>query len=788
MFLIVVCSTLYPQSWIRQDDGINEDINTIHFKDAFDGYFAGTAGNVYKTSDGGNTWNKVTTGQNGTINCISSNSKGIWAVGNSALLLLSTDNGTTWNRQNLPTTNRLNSISFYANNGLIAADGGQIFRTSDAGETWNLITLSTTVLRSVTILENRAVIVGGEVSPVRTIFIATSSDAGGNWQVVENAAGPPLTSVQMVNQNTVFAVGINGLAIKSNDAGTNWFGLPTSTLQWLYGMSFLDENTGFICGGNVNEGIIIKTTDGGSTFLDDTPIGSKWLYSIYMHKDTEGFCVGATGGKLYRKSPDATWSQLETKTISTLNGVSFYNEFYGLAVGDTGVVVTTSNGGGSWEIASVPTYNDLNAIGRFDTTIVVAGDSGLVVKSFGNGAVWVKTSTPGSSDLLAVDLVSHLVGFAGGRNGSLIRTVDGGLTWQTINSPTTMTIRSMYFFDESVGYITGGDFVGGPEGTGFLYRTTNGGTSWQSILSGIPIINAIEITGAQKIMIVGVKGFAASTPNGGLSWNFMNINTLQWLYAIDFQNENIGYITGGNVNTGMVWATVDGGATWQEFQLSMVQWLYAVTTLPTKVFTCGYGGKMLSTPISIIPVELTSFTANITDKNEVVLSWITQTETNNFGFEIERDKGTGWEKVNFVSGNGSSATPHNYQFTDNSIKSIDAKNVRYRLKQLDYDGSFSYSDVIEVTLPGTDSFVLLQNYPNPFNPSTNINFSLPIRSQVKIELFDILGVKVADIVDQEYGPGYHTIQFDAAKLPSGIYFYQMNAGKYREVKRMNLLK
>ncbi|MCA0389109.1 MAG: T9SS type A sorting domain-containing protein [Bacteroidetes bacterium] len=789
MFLFILFTTCYPQGWIRQDNGITADINSVYFENALDGFIAGTSCKIYKTSDGGSSWISTVTGQSETINGLSSNSKGIWAAGNNALLLLSTDNGSSWVRQNLPSNNRLNSIAFSGNTGLIAADSGKIFRTTDGGESWDLINLPLAALRSVSINGTRAVVVGGEVSPSQTMFVAISTDSGLNWQVVYNTSSYTLTSVQMVSQSVVYAVGIRGTVLKSTDGGNTWSGLPTYTTQWLYGLHFLDANNGYICGGNVNSGLILKTTDGGTSFENDIPSGSKWLYSIYMLKETEGFCVGASGGKLYRKTTsESTWGQLDTKTPSTLNDVSFYNGYIGLSVGDTGVVVTTSNGGDSWNFASVPTYNDLNSVDRYDTAVVVVGDSGLVLRSFGNGAIWMKANSPVGPDLLAVDLVSSGVGYAGGRNGSLIKTLDGGLSWQTLVSPTTMPIRGISFVDESVGYIAGGDFVGGPEGTGFLYRTTDGGQSWQSMLSNIPIINAVNTVGNLKIFVVGLKGFAASSPNGGLSWNLMNLNTQHWLYAIDFLNESIGYVSGGNVNTGMVWMTIDGGVSWLEYSLASAQWLYGIDVIPTKVYTCGFKGKMLRATVGLVPVELTSFVADVSDQNEIVLSWITQTETNNLGFNIERDKGAGWEKIGFISGNGTSTSPHVYQFSDRGIRSADVTRLKYRLVQMDYDGQMKYSDVIEVNLPGTESFSLLQNYPNPFNPETSINFSIPVRSHVKMTLYDILGTKIAEIADREYGPGLHSLQFNATDLPSGIYFYEMKAGNFREVKRMNLLK
>ncbi|RKY93328.1 MAG: hypothetical protein DRQ13_09595 [Ignavibacteriae bacterium] len=135
-----------------------------------------------------------------------------------------------------------------------------------------------------------------------------------------------------------------------------------------------------------------------------------------------------------------------------------------------------------------------------------------------------------------------------------------------------------------------------------------------------------------------------------------------------------------------------------------------------------------------IPVELTSFAASVSDEN-VTLNWSTATETNNQGFNVERNAGSGFEKIGFVAGFGTTTETHSYSYNDNSLE---VGTYTYRLKQVDYDGTFEYSDVVEVDVLAPDVFALEQNYPNPFNPSTTINFSLAADSKVSLKVFDIL--------------------------------------------------
>jgi len=190
-----------------------------------------------------------------------------------------------------------------------------------------------------------------------------------------------------------------------------------------------------------------------------------------------------------------------------------------------------------------------------------------------------------------------------------------------------------------------------------------------------------------------------------------------------------------------------------------------------------------------IPVELTSFTASVNGKN-VTLNWVTATETNNQGFEIERNSGNGFQNVGYVAGFGTSAEPHSYSFIDASLSE---GTHSYRLKQLDFDGTFHYFDAINVDITIPDVFALAQNYPNPFNPSTKIDFSLAVDSKVSLTVFDVLGQEVANLVNTDLAAGSHNVDFNASLLNSGVYFYRIEATgidgtNFTNVKKMILTK
>lgn len=194
-----------------------------------------------------------------------------------------------------------------------------------------------------------------------------------------------------------------------------------------------------------------------------------------------------------------------------------------------------------------------------------------------------------------------------------------------------------------------------------------------------------------------------------------------------------------------------------------------------------------------LPVELSSFTVR-SERGLVHLEWKTATEKNNWGFEIQRHslKEGGWVTTGFVKGHGTTAEPNIYSFYDHPVN-LDGQAVSYRLKQIDFDGSFSLSCEEEIII-APSGFSLEQNYPNPFNPSTVIRYSLPSECRVKISVINSIGEVLSVPVDQVQSAGSYSIPWNAGSQSSGIYFCRIETrpvnGKngYSAVRKMLLLK
>lgn len=193
----------------------------------------------------------------------------------------------------------------------------------------------------------------------------------------------------------------------------------------------------------------------------------------------------------------------------------------------------------------------------------------------------------------------------------------------------------------------------------------------------------------------------------------------------------------------------------------------------------------------IVPVELTSFTGAFVG-NDVQLKWATATELNNRGFEIQRSiSGSAFATIAFVEGSGTTTEQKEYSFTDRNVTA--GVDHAYRLKQIDFDGTFDYSAVVNVgsTLP--TEFALEQNYPNPFNPTTNIVYTVPVKSNVSLDVYNLIGQKLVTLFDGGVEAGKHAAQFNASSLSSGMYFFTLTAvgedgSQFSSSKKMTLLK
>jgi hypothetical protein len=287
------------------------------------------------------------------------------------------------------------------------------------------------------------------------------------------------------------------------------------------------------------------------------------------------------------------------------------------------------------------------------------------------------------------------------------------------------------------------------------------------------------------------NGTDPSTITAGDTWLNTHLNGyIQWakthnsLFIFTFDEDNSA--SGNQILTFFIGAKVKKGSYSQTNNhyniLRMIEDMYSIPYLggSSSALTIDYTFK------NVLPVELTSFTA-FASNNSVNLKWSTATELNNSGFDIERslDK-SGWTNLAFIKGNGNSNSIKKYFYTDNSI-TFPGKYY-YRLKQVDNNGNYKYSDLIMADIKDPQTFSLNQNYPNPFNPSTIISYQLPVEIRTVLKVYNVLGKEVATLVNEVQSSGQHSVNFNASNYASGIYFYKIEAGPFFQVKKMILIK
>ncbi|MFZ1323065.1 MAG: T9SS type A sorting domain-containing protein [Ignavibacteria bacterium] len=199
--------------------------------------------------------------------------------------------------------------------------------------------------------------------------------------------------------------------------------------------------------------------------------------------------------------------------------------------------------------------------------------------------------------------------------------------------------------------------------------------------------------------------------------------------------------------------------------------------------------KVYITPDFPLPVELNSFTSEVSGR-DVKLHWNTSSEINNSGFYIERKSASvvnsNWENISFIEGNGNSNSVNQYSFTE---KNMNAGRYAYRLKQMDYNGSFEYYNLSgEVVIASPNNYSLHQNYPNPFNPSTKIDFEIPESGTVSLKIYDILGNEMMTLINENKQAGFYSIEFKGSEFSSGVYYYKLESKGFTASRKMLLVK
>jgi photosystem II stability/assembly factor-like uncharacterized protein len=509
------------------------------------------------------------------------------------------------------------------------------------------------------------------------------------------------------------------------------------------------------------------------------------------------------------------WIPLQTVS-GVVKAISFVNPQVGYMSAELGVVYKTTNGGANWSTVlnlGFPYY--WYGIHTFTPQkVLIAGfnnstGDGIMRWTFDGGTTWTNDIIVAPAPLnwlMGLDFADSLHGLA---VGSIL---SAGIVFITENGGLDTTDWTPVVADPTQGWFAG-NFTMRPDGkyyiTGISFcNSTDFGLSWARRAS---IDNVFDggvsfpddqhgWTGGGSISPT-VEGWVHRTTDGGTTWSGRILSTPYPVRVVYFFDSQIGFAMGGEVNSGIggIWESTNGGGDWTEavttgLEMSSIDW-QRVSPDSIDIWSVGYtssGGyhsvvykKRIG--YSIVPVELLSFTADV-QNGSVILNWQTATETNNKGFSVERfDKSPNknWEEIGFVPGNGTTTEPGNYTFNDEGVKE---GKYSYRLKQMDFNGRYAYSGVVEVEINQPEQFSLSQNYPNPFNPSTRIVFSIAREGNASLKIYNVMGQLVSKLVNGYVKAGHYEVDFNASGLASGVYYYRLESNGIVLVKKMMVLK
>jgi outer membrane protein assembly factor BamB len=546
-----------------------------------------------------------------------------------------------------------------------------------------------------------------------------------------------------------------------------------------------------------------------STIPSSTNAGSvEWIQNLAIASDLNNdgvndVVIGTTGGNEF---------------VYALNGLT------GEKIWEYGDSINFSNG----DIMGVDVKRDWNNDGVPDVLVTASGNEStgqgrfsVILLDGATGNVIWQINQASQQKLKYMVASTDFGGAAGSRVGTLNEVIgfnrNGQIVWTFLTSGTPWTVREI----PNIGGSTSSDvLVGTTTGSVYVLDGETGQQLWQTSIGNVFIEDArivpdVNSNGSPDILISGINPniYILDGANGQNIWgNFTGGNILGIGVLTDLSGDGVPEVGSASLNnlahvfdgrTGNIiftYAFGGGGNSTAAEHICPVDdvdrnlsYEFAAASRDGRVILFS-GGE------DAIPVEMTSFTASV-NSNSVTLNWSTATELNNMGFDLERSiisngvRNLIFEKIGFIEGKGTTTDKSVYSFTD---KNLEYGKYSYRLKQIDFNGAFTYSDVIEVEVGMPVSFALEQNYPNPFNPSTIIKYSVPIESKVKLSIFNTLGEQIALLINETIPAGYHEYEWNAttnsgSKVSSGIYFYRIetegiNGQKFVNVKKMMMVK
>ena len=530
------------------------------------------------------------------------------------------------------------------------------------------------------------------------------------------------------------------------------------------------------------------------------------LYDVQFIDSEEGWAVGVSGLIIHTTDGGNSWEQQYTGTTDILWSVCFVDAENGWAVGQYMRILNTTDGGNIWTTQNSEDTCSLQEVHFINSNEGWAvGSCGKILHTADGGNNWTEQNV-GTTDLklYSVYFTDNLHGWTGGLGKVLYRTTDGGEAWELLQPYvyTNITYRGIQFTDNLNGWRTGG-------GTSY---TTDGGINWTSSTdySGYDLQMLDEENG----YVVGSLSHVLKTTNGR-DWSLTQIGYINRLYGVSFTDDMTGWIVG---EYGLILHTTDGGVNWVRqgngsiesriFSNSDTLLLFiSDLELVTDVIEVDILEKVMQT-YSLVEVEVSIDTVLHSSVSDLEF-YLTHGGITDTLIHKSSCNGENFIRTTFSDIGSNSISSGTAPFTgiyspDQPLSRFTGMNPNGEWILGIYDGEtgntgtfkgWSLTLYFETTVNVDNepaeiiqTFELHQNYPNPFNPSTTIKWQMPKAGLVALKIYDVLGREVVTLVNEELNAENHETVFDASRFSSGIYFYQLKVEDFIQTKKMILLK
>lgn len=808
-------------TWLIQDIAPFKTLYGIAFTDTLYGWACGDSGTIARTMDGGMTWTLQTSGTMRELLAITfiDSSRG-FTVGDSGTLLRTTNGGRIWAPIATGLSASLAALSFGDSlHGWAIGEGGTILETSDGGQTWRVTRKGMTDrLQAVSFVDDQT----GRASSWEGNIWATQ-DGGKNWSKQFSVSPKRLRGLAMANALRGWAVGDSGLILVTQNGGVTWTPQGSGTQRNLWNVFEGDAQHAWACGAGRT---IAQTTNGGGTWKTFSVAWPDSGITGFASADTLwGWALFKDGNVWATTNSGRSWASRGRIGSMGWRHLSFVDPFWGWAVGDSGIVRST-DGGRSWQSQSAYRLLDVAGVTRMKAWAV--GDSGRIIVTTDGGITWAPQASPIAESLFSVSFADTLHGIVGADWSYILVTRNGGVVWDTVRQMAWKN-WDVFLVDSLVGWTAGG------------CQTSDGGYTWQYKGGGFGV--AVHFANRDTGWIAGRENEIRRTTDGGATWD--TVITGSWgLKDIRLATGRIGwcgiwdtrppyYIRSKLIETfdrgnGSVWSAISDG------RVKAMGFKSGGTLTSSSTCFVGEGNLTLRT-YSDLSWDISPMFAD-------TLFWVYPFILVHWGFS-SGDGRTGWAvgqwgACTVTTDGGLSWGLQKRRIYDQesllvAVKAFDGQTARatgYLGNSLwTTDGGLTWvedprgtqewllgSSFLTPTLgwvAGENGMVLKygrlpsgveeeqgksalplrirlwQNRPNPFEGRTEIRYQLAGRGKVTLTVFNVLGQAVRRVVDQNQEPGAYAVIWDGRDevgrpATSGVYFYRLEAAGKSQTRKM----